>query len=64
MSTPGSALLGAVLVIARSACGLIVSVSVAELLARFGSLTPPGGLPVAVLDNVPVAAADNVAEAV
>ena len=35
-------MLGAVLVTERSACWLIVSVSVAELLAGFGSVTPPG----------------------
>src|SRR5262245_27281273 len=64
MSTPGSALLGAVLATERSACGLIVSASVAELFEGSGSLTPLGGLTVAVLDNVPVADADSDAEAV
>jgi hypothetical protein len=64
MSTPGVALLGAVLATERSACWLIVSVSVAELLAGFGSVTPPGGLTVAVLDSVPVADGVSVADAV
>jgi hypothetical protein len=64
MSTPWVALVGAVLVTARSACWLIVSESVAELLAGAGSLTPPGGLTVAVLDKVPVAADEIVAAAV
>src|SRR3954469_12829168 len=46
-----------VFVIDRSAVGLSVSVSVAELFALFGSVTPAGGVTVAVLLNVPVALA-------
>ena len=38
-----------------------VSVSVAELLPGFGSVTPPGGVIVAVLLSVPVAAGEIVA---
>ena len=52
-----------ILVIARSAAALIVSVSVALLLPGFGSLTAPP-LTVAVLDSEPVAAAEIVADAV
>src|SRR5579862_2778950 len=47
--------LPSVLVIARSAVGLGVSVSVAELLAGFGSVTPAGTATVAVLTRLPVA---------
>ena len=50
-----------------TACGvlatgtaLIVSVSVAVLLAALGSVTPPGAVMVAVLDSVPVAEALSV----
>src|SRR5262249_11403456 len=42
-----------VLVMERSAVPVIVSVSVAELLAGFGSVTPAGASTFAVLDNVP-----------
>ena len=41
-----------------------MSVSVAELLPGFGSVTPPGAATVAVFDTVPVAAALIVAVAV
>src|SRR5262245_48877380 len=41
---------------ARSAWGVRVLVSVSRLLAGLGSVTPAGGLTVAVLANVPVAA--------
>lgn len=44
-----------VFVIDRSAVGVKVSVSVAELLAGVGSVTPEGGATVAVLTSVPVA---------
>ena len=44
-------------VIAKSALALSVSVSVAELLPGVGSVTPAGAVTVAVLLNVPVAAA-------
>ena len=44
-----------VLVIATSACGANVSVSVAELFAEFGSVTGPET--VAVFESVPVAPA-------
>ena len=44
-----------VFVTARSACGLNVSVSVAELFPGIGSVTPAGGATVAVFDKVPVA---------
>ena len=47
-----------VMVIARSALADNVSVSVAELLAGAGSVTPPGAPTVAVLLSVPVAAAE------
>src|SRR5689334_25136456 len=49
---------------ARSTNGVIESVSVAELLPGLGSLTPPGGLTVAVFESVPKAAADTVPESV
>src|SRR6476469_9103189 len=39
----------------RSACGVSVSVSVAVLSAGVGSITPAGGVIVAVLLSVPVA---------
>jgi hypothetical protein len=55
---PGTALATpSVSVIERSACGANVSVSVAELLAGVGSVTPPGTVTVAVLTRLPVAAA-------
>ena len=47
-----------VLVIDRSAVALSVSLSVAELLPGFGSVTPPGAVTVAVLLSVPVADAE------
>src|SRR6186713_2375336 len=47
-----------VLVIARSAWGVRVSESVAELLPGVGSVTPPGAATVAVLLRVPVAEAE------
>ena len=58
-----------VLVIDRSAVGMSVSVSVAELLPGVGSVTPAGAATVAVLTRLPVADAlivavtVNVAEA-
>jgi hypothetical protein len=64
MSTPGSELVGAALATERSACALTVSVSVAELLPALGSVTPPGGPTVAVLDSVPVADGATAADAV
>src|SRR5438128_1687784 len=45
---------------ARSACGVNVSVSVAELLAALDSVTPAGATTAAVLTNVPVALAETV----
>ena len=53
-----------VLVIARSALAASVSLSVAELLPGVGSATPAGAVTVAVLLNVPVAAAEIVQLAV
>src|SRR6476469_6141955 len=53
-----------VLVIARSADALKVSLSVAELLPGVGSVTPAGAVTVAVLESVPVAAAEMVQLAV
>src|SRR5271167_2109970 len=50
-----------VLLIARSACGVNVSVSVALLLLRFGSVTPAGAAILAVLVIVPVALPATVA---
>ena len=50
-----------VLVIDRSACGMIVSVSVALLSAGFGSVVPIGAVTVAVLASEPVAVAASVA---
>jgi hypothetical protein len=50
-----------VFVIERSAVGLSVSVSVAELLPGVGSVTPPGAVTVAVFERVPVAVAETVA---
>ena len=47
-----------VLVIDRSAVGVSVSVSVAELLAGVGSVAPPGSATVAVLASDPVAVAE------
>src|SRR5512139_3384600 len=56
MACPGIAVAWpSVFVIERSAPGTTVSVSVAELLARFGSVTPPGAAIVAVLLRLPVA---------
>ncbi len=53
---PGDALLGPVLVIARSAIALMVSgPSVAELLTAFGSGIVDGAVTVTVFDRVPVA---------
>ena len=53
-----------VFVIERFACGVSVSVSVAELLTATGSVTPAGTATVAVFTRVPVAAALIVAIAV
>src|SRR3954470_2550904 len=53
-----------VLVIERSALAPRVSLSVAELLAGVGSVTPAGAATVAVLLRVPVAAAEMVQLAV
>jgi len=50
-----------VLVIDRSAVGTNVSVSVAVLLAVFGSVTPAATVAVAVLGSDPVAVEDTVA---
>jgi len=44
-----------VLVICKSAVGVNASLSVAALLPGVGSVTPAGGVTVAVLTNVPVA---------
>src|SRR6266436_4617242 len=58
MGVPGTALdWPSVFVIERSACGVRVSVSVAELLLGFGSVVPPGAATVAVLLRLPVAEA-------
>ena len=63
--TPGVAVVPpSVFVTARSATTATVSVSVALLLPGVGSVTPPGVVTVAVLDNVPVAAAEIVHDAV
>jgi len=48
----------------RSAEAASVSLSVALLLPGVGSVTPAGAVTVAVLDNVPVAAAEMVQLAV
>ena len=53
-----------VLVIERSAVGVIVSLSVALLLAVLGSVTPAGAVTLAVLVRVPVALKDRVPVAV
>jgi hypothetical protein len=53
-----------VFVIDRSAVGFNVSVSVAELLAGVGSVTPPGTAIAAVFTRLPVAVATTVAEIV
>ena len=53
-----------VAVIARSAPGARLSVSVAELLPGVGSVTPAGAPTDAVLLSVPVAAAEMLQEAV
>jgi hypothetical protein len=50
-----------VFVIDRSAVGVKVSISVAELLAGVGSVTEAGAAMVAVLDRLPVAAVEIVA---
>jgi len=56
IGAPGVAVVApSVLVIARSACALSVSVSVAELFPGVGSVTPPGAVTVAVLVTAPVA---------
>src|SRR5437773_177024 len=56
MGCPGTAVAWpSVFVIERSAPGIKVSVSVAELLVGFGSVTPSGAATVAVLTRVPVA---------
>src|SRR5260370_915189 len=47
---------------ARSATWVMVLLSVAVLLFRLGSLSPPGGVTVAVLTRVPVALALMLAE--
>src|SRR4029078_13460023 len=53
---PGTAdVTPSVFVIWSSACGVIVSVSVAVLFARLESVVPPGAVTVAVLLRVPVA---------
>lgn len=49
-----------VLVIVKSATGVSVSVSVAELFAGFGSVVPLGTATLTVLDTVPVAALETV----
>ena len=62
---PGTAVVTpSVFVIPRFACGVNVSVSVAELLAPFGSVVPPGAATVAVFTRVPVADAEIVADTV
>jgi hypothetical protein len=62
---PGTSVVApSVFVIDRSACGVRVSVSVAELLPGVGSVTPAPVATVAVLASVPVADADIVAETV
>src|SRR5437763_738173 len=56
MAVPGTALVKpSVLVIARSACGVSVSLSVALSLLPSGSLTPTAAVTVAVLSTLPVA---------
>jgi hypothetical protein len=56
MERPGTAVVcPSVFVIERSAWAVSVSVSVAELLAGFGSVTPTEGITVAVLVRLPVA---------
>jgi len=49
---------------ARSACGVSVSVSVAELLPGFGSVVPPAAVTVAVFARLPVALVEIVPVAV
>ncbi len=62
---PGTSLVTpSVLVTERSARGVRVSVSVAELLAPVGSLPPTGAATVAVLTSEPVAMAETVADTV
>src|SRR5262249_9539148 len=57
MAVPGTAVVvPSVLVICRSACGVSESVSVAVLSVGAGAVTPAGGVSVAVLVSVPVAA--------
>jgi hypothetical protein len=52
---------GLVLLILKSAVGIKVSVSVAELLVLFGSVMPFGGAAVAVFTSVPVAVLETLA---
>ena len=54
----------AVFVSDRSACGVSVSVSVAELLPGVGSVTPAAAVTVAVFESVPLALAEIVPVAV
>jgi hypothetical protein len=55
-AVPGTSLTEpSVFVTARSDCGVAVSVSVAELLPAFGSVTPAGAATVAVSTRLPVA---------
>lgn len=62
MEVPGVSLVcPSVLVMATSACGVRVVVSVALLLLGSGSVTPPPTVAVAVLLSVPVAEAKMVA---
>src|SRR3989344_9032954 len=57
---PGMAVVTpSVLVMDRSACGGMVSESVALLLPGFGPVTPPGAASVAVFSSVAVGAAHN-----
>src|SRR6266436_6355990 len=65
MGEPGTTVAWpSVFVIERSAWGVRMSVSVAELLAGLGSATLAGAVTVAVFDSVPVAAGSMVAVAV
>jgi hypothetical protein len=65
IEVPGvAAVAPSVLVIDRSAVGVSVSVSVAELLPLVGSVTPTGALMVAVLTRDPVAVGEIVAVSV
>ena len=59
---PGATVVAAVvLVMARSTCGMRLSVSVAELLAGVASVTPAGAVMLAVVTRVPVAVGETVA---